>query len=332
MERFEPVEHPSGDQSVKNRNCRICGGKLSGPLLVREMMFGTREEFSYLTCENCGCLQIAQIPADLFKYYGEQYYSYGEAPKNFSKMRLNRNNFKYWTRRLLGHIRCLSSPPRNVFHLLGVLGIRRDDRILDVGSGAGGLVNEIRASGFMGVLGIDPFLSADTRDLNGAIIAKKASIFDVDAAWRLIMFNHSFEHMDCQYEVLQRCRQILAKNGWLVIRIPTVSSYAFRLYGSDWVQLDAPRHLYLHSRASIRHLAEKSGFKLVHMWDDSGALQFIGSEQYRHDIPLMDPRSQIINRDESIFSQQEIRKFKNMANDLNRIGDGDQFCAVLRAV
>jgi len=34
--------------------------------------------------------------------------------------------------------------------------------------------------------------------------------------------------------------------GWCVIRIPTVSSFAWEHYREQWVQLDAPRHFFLH--------------------------------------------------------------------------------------
>ena len=57
--------------------CKIC--KNTDTLKeykVREMMFGFRDEFSYLECEKCGCLQIAEIPVNISKYYPSNYYSY----------------------------------------------------------------------------------------------------------------------------------------------------------------------------------------------------------------------------------------------------------------
>ena len=37
------------------------------------MMFGLREEFEFFECGNCGCVQIAEVPANLAKYYPEEY-------------------------------------------------------------------------------------------------------------------------------------------------------------------------------------------------------------------------------------------------------------------
>ena len=67
---------------MTGRSCRICGNQADNSChFPREMLFGWREEFEYLECARCGCLQIARIPADLAKYYpAHGYYSY-KAPK-----------------------------------------------------------------------------------------------------------------------------------------------------------------------------------------------------------------------------------------------------------
>lgn len=62
----------------KDHLCRVCGKKgafLS--YLVREMLNGTKDEFEYFVCDNCGCLQISDVPDNLGKYYGSSYYSFG---------------------------------------------------------------------------------------------------------------------------------------------------------------------------------------------------------------------------------------------------------------
>ena len=60
-----------------NSKCRICNGPLGPALTVREMMYGTRDEFDYHQCHDCACLQISKIPEDIGKYYPENYYSFG---------------------------------------------------------------------------------------------------------------------------------------------------------------------------------------------------------------------------------------------------------------
>ena len=56
--------------------CRICSGRQpSASYVVKEMQFGTRAEFTYQLCGDCGCLQIEQLPQNLAAYYPSDYYS-----------------------------------------------------------------------------------------------------------------------------------------------------------------------------------------------------------------------------------------------------------------
>ena len=115
-----------------------------------------------------------------------------------------------------------------------------------------------------------------------------------------------------------------------MIRIPTVSSYAWQYYKEDWIQLDAPRHFYLHSVDSLKFLADKSGFIIERIIDDSDAFQFWGSEQYQMDIPLRDPRSYDESKRRSVFSSKMIREFSIKANELNQKRQGDQIIIYLK--
>lgn len=309
--------------------CRICGGALGQPIEVREMMFGLRDRFTYLICSACGCLQIAGIPDDMKRYYGSAYYSFEstEALADSDRAARNKRRYRIW-RRLAPLVRFLPMP-RTIPRILGALGLDLDVRILDVGAGSGNLVSALREISFSNALGIDPFLDTDVLARDSRILVRKAELSDIDPAWDLIMFNHSFEHMAAQQAVLETCRRILSPGGRILIRIPTVSSYAFEKYGVNWVQLDAPRHFYLHSRKSIALLAQQTGFTVVRIWDDSNAFQFIGSEQYLRDIPLMAEDSYLKNADRSMFTRRDIHRFKKLAAKLNGSGSGDQICVLL---
>jgi 2-polyprenyl-3-methyl-5-hydroxy-6-metoxy-1,4-benzoquinol methylase len=76
------------------------------------------------------------------------------------------------------------------------------------------------------------------------------------------MLHHSFEHMDNPCGVLKQIDKLLNPDGELLIRIPVSDSFAWRKYGVDWFQLDAPRHFFLHTTKSIALLAKNSGFVL----------------------------------------------------------------------
>jgi hypothetical protein len=95
------------------------------------------------------------------------------------------------------------------------------------------------------VLGIDPFLAEDIRYHNGLQILKKA-IAELANEWDLIMFHHAFEHVPDPFETLQAASRLLSRHGVCLMRTPRVSSQAWERYGVNWVQIDAPRHFFIH--------------------------------------------------------------------------------------
>jgi hypothetical protein len=91
-----------------------------------------------------------------------------------------------------------------------------------------------------------------------------------------------------------------------------------------------PRHLHVHSRESMAHLAKEVGFSLWKTIYNSAAFQFWGSEQYLMDIPLLDARFYGGNRRHSVFTAREIAAFDLAARNLNAMGRGDQATLFLR--
>lgn len=312
--------------------CRICGGAPSETFSVREMMFGTRDVFPYFQCADCGCLQIAEVPADLGGYYPDGYYSFEPNRKRVRPLkravRRARARFAVERTGLFGRLLDWRRKADPLLVMYGDIGVRISDRVLDVGGGGGGHVWKLREAGFTRALAADKFIPADVV-VDGVTVAKKADIFEIGGEFDLITFHHSFEHMEAQVETLARCRQLLAPGGRVLVRVPTVTSYAWEHYRQDWVSLDAPRHLYLHSHASLRLLADRAGFTVARLWCDSTAFQFWGSEQYRRDIPLDSERSYAKNAGGSMFTAAEIAAFERRAEQLNAELRGDSVCVLL---
>jgi len=144
------------------------------------------------------------------------------------------------------------------------------------------------------------------------------------------MLNHVFEHMDEPADVLSQLRRRLGGAGAILVRIPMVDSWAWRRYRTDWVQLDAPRHVFLHTRTSFRLLASQVGLAIERVFYDSYSLQFWGSEQYRLDIPLRAAESYAESPESSMFSTAEIQEFTRRARRLNKLQAGDSAGFILR--
>ncbi|MEE3348297.1 MAG: class I SAM-dependent methyltransferase [Nitrospinota bacterium] len=314
----------------KNQVCRICDFLGDHPFYtVREMMFGLKEEFCYFQCAKCQCLQISEFPTDMSSYYQQDYYSLSQSPEN-----LYLNPFVSWARRkrdsrsvlnrgIWGSLIRLFYPEDDDMSSMSRLKLTRKKRIVDVGCGTGFLLYFLKEAGFENVLGVEPHINRDIEYSNGLTI-KKAWLHEMDEEQDLVMFHHSFEHLPDPIETLERVYRLMPSGGNCLIRIPLVSSEAWKKYGPHWVQLDAPRHFFLYSIESLKVLAEKTKFKIKEIVYDSNEFQFWGSQQYLEDIPLMAENSYGRNPAKSIFSKAEIKNYKKMAHKLNLEARGDQ--------
>lgn len=302
--------------------CKICKNSANNQAMtVREMLFGTREEFEYFKCSNCGCLQIAEIPQDMARHYdSEKYYAY-HAHKKYSRLRnlLHKFVFRAFKLGLLpSSIRYL-----RYFPALDVIKkLHNHAAILDVGCGDGMLIHEMSVWGFNNLTGIDPFVE-EKRAKRVKIL--KQDVFEHDGQYDCIMMHHSLEHMDRQHAIFEQLHRLLKPKGALLIRIPLADCYAMRKYGANSFQIDAPRHFFIHTIKSMAYLAHSNKFVVDKVQYDSTFLrQFIYNEKYCMDIPYCDYKGKI-----RIPKKRE-RLLKKQTKMLNATHDGDQACFILK--
>jgi SAM-dependent methyltransferase len=237
-------------------------------------------------------------------------------------LRRMRDRYAVFGRGVLGRFLYRRFPNEPLRSLSGVSGLTPTSRILDVGCGSGSTLFTLREMGFQALLGIDPYLDRDIEYQNGLTILKK-SLAEVSGEWDVVTFHHSFEHAADPLGLLQAAARLLAKGGVCLIRMPTVPCYAWEHYGVNWVQLDAPRHCFIHSPRSMQRLAEQAHLQVTKIVYDSTAFQFWGSEQYVRGIPLASEQSYANNPGRSIFSAKEMSDFAERAQLLNREKRGD---------
>jgi SAM-dependent methyltransferase len=311
------------------RECKLCGNVNGNTTLVaKEMMFGLHDEFVYIQCAHCGALQISEIPTDLAKYYPANYYS-------FSNTYSIKSLFKTWRRGKLYAYRF------NKYAIIGALFTLLGGKcpvwmskkyahfksnILDIGCGAGELLLEMQQAGFKHLTGIDPFIEKDIQYKNGLTIYKK-NIYELTGQFDFIMMHHSFEHMEEPFKVLEKLTTLLPSGGYALIRIPVADTFAFRTYGANWVNLDAPRHFFLHTSISIQNLANAVGLQLVETIYDSHQLQFFGSELYKQGISLVEFST---GKHANIFTASQMKRFQQTSEMLNANRNGDFACFYLK--
>jgi SAM-dependent methyltransferase len=323
------------DERMTSQACRICNNREGNHVhRAREMMFGTREPFDYLECAACGCLQLLDVPSDLSRFYPDNYYSLGQPGRSSdgtiaaAAKRARADLLLRLPARAVDALVLAQRVPGPFMWFAG-LRLTRSSKICDVGSGSGQTLVWMQRQGFSRLAGFDPYIDGD-HEVSDRISVRKLDVEDIPRGWDLIMLNHSFEHMSQPAEILQRLRDCLQDQGAIVIRVPVADSWAWRNYGVNWVQIDAPRHLFIHTQRSMSLLAESAGLTIARIFSDSYALQFWGSEQCRMDIPLRDPRSYAETRTTDLFSAARIRDFEQRSIALNRTREGDSVGFVLR--
>lgn len=325
--------------------CRMCGS--TGPhqtFVVREMYFGTREQFDYFSCADCDSVQIVDAleGEDLMRHYPNNYYSYvfPVEPGLRQWLTLQEDRFKtHMGGQPVGAL--IAAFPQSirvplertdssgdVIGMLGKLGVKSGTRILDVGCGSGVLLDRLARAGFTELCGADPFLEADGTTPLGVPLMKRY-LGEVPGEFDLIMFNHSLEHMPDPVETLKVARDKLADGGACLVRLPTTSSEAWPTYGADWIAIDAPRHIVVPSRPGMAAAAKTAGLSVEETYDDSSFIQFLASEAYRRDIPLSDPG--LYGKMVKVFGPKQVWDWQRRAQKLNRQGRGDWTGFVLRA-
>jgi SAM-dependent methyltransferase len=305
--------------------CHICGHAQGKTFNVQEMMFGTREVFGYWECADCGCLQLMNPPTDMARHYPSgKYCSFQTQPVGGVP---ERGRFRSWLWKKRNAALCFGES--GLFEWLGrwkpnpVASAYRDwfqqariqsfdARIVDLGSGSGAILNEFARLGFTSLLGVDPFLPADqthgpVRLIRQPITSLAGDSFD----W--VMLHHSLEHMPDQHEVFELLPSLIRPNGCCLIRIPLASEGPWQRYGTDWAELDAPRHFFLHTERSLKLIAAQHGMQVHHVEYEAEPFAYAVSEMYRQGKPLFDEASGRHHDWRRLFSETECSAFEQLA-------------------
>ncbi len=282
--------------------CQICQSGTGSLHLVREMMLGTRDRFCYSECSECGCLSLAEVPTDIEKYYPQDYCSFMIRPSSFLR-RLR--NALYLSRFSF----MVNWKQRDDFDVIRRVKLKKSMRFLEVGGRSGSLLNDLRDLGY-DAHGVNSFVQTDIVDQYGVRVERK-TLAEVKGKFDVILFRHSLEHMPIN--VLRMAREHIKSDGYCVACIP-VLGWTWQNYATDWAEIDAPRHLFVHTAKSFSMLAEKSDFRIDKIVFDTSEFQIWASEFYRRGIPLTKVPPP---------TREQRHRMKEFAEGLNLSGNGD---------
>lgn len=321
--------------SVTGHREGVCPGCGANSMRVNVSVPGDpasdRKYYSYALCRGCGTLHYDGDALDSDELYGADYYSHARRPQKGIKKQLldARNALTLFAPRAVSEAvaRVSEHPvlPRIAPILGGEFGrkIGRHDRWLDIGCGAGALLLELQSLGFTDLTGADPYMVNERQDPGFRLF--KSDGVSLGERFDVVMMHHALEHVADPDAILRGIHAILKPGGVVLIRIPITASHAWRRYGGEWANLDAPRHITLFSREGFEASAKRVGWNIRRVTYDSGARALYASEA------RLLGHSEHSGNVRDLFTAKQLSSWRRKTLQLRKSGGADEAAFYLTA-
>lgn len=240
--------------------CAVCGSETT------ELLFKAKDknrriderQFDILRCTTCGVgFTIPQLsPAELSKYYPDEYYSLD------SSLDLER-----------------ALRPHNQSRVRRIRRFVAGGRLLDIGAGTGMFLKAARENGF-DVEGLE--MSEDAvafGNTTWGLPIRQGNLHETalpTLSYDVVSLGHVYEHLREPKWVAIHVAGLLKQHGLLVISVPNFASVQARVFRSEWFHLDVPRHLFHYTPSGMRMLIETAGLTPVDVNFHSGEHNWAG--------------------------------------------------------
>lgn len=232
----------------------LCGGESSAAFVARDRnreVSGAR--FAYRRCDACATVFLPEPPDDLGRYYGRDYYDFSD------------DGMPRW--RASDFLRGVETFRVDLLREYVQPGV-----LIEIGAGAGAFSAAAHDAGFdVTAIEMDARCCEHLRD--GVGIAAIQSDRPAEAlgylpAATVVAMWHVLEHVPNPGELLAAVADHVEPGGILALGIPNPESLQFRLLGTRWAHLDAPRHLSLVPAPAVIRWAQALGFTPVELMTD----------------------------------------------------------------
>jgi 2-polyprenyl-3-methyl-5-hydroxy-6-metoxy-1,4-benzoquinol methylase len=262
------------DSRVHHTACPVCGATSFSPVLSAKDYTVSGENFLICECGDCTLRFTQDAPAldAIGKYYkSEDYISH----TNTSRGLINKL-YQTVRKRTLKQKRQLVCKTTH----------KKQGSLLDVGSGTGSFVKEMKDHGWR-VTGLEPDAGArkvakehfncELQDSN-ELFSIASNSFDAITLW------HVLEHVHDLSGYIKQLKLVLRSGGRLLVAVPNYTSFDASKYKEHWAAYDVPRHLYHFSPQAMQILMENMGMQILEfkpMWFDSFYVSLLSSK-YKH--------------------------------------------------
>ena len=262
------------DSPVHYTHCPGCGSTSIRPVLSAKDFTVSGQNFSIWECSHCTLRFTQDAPGTdaIARYYkSEDYISH----TNTSRGLINKL-YQAVRKRTLKQKRQLVCKTTS----------KTQGSILDVGSGTGSFVKEMKDRGWQ-VTGLEPDADArrvakehfdcELRD-SSELFSLAPNSFDAITLW------HVLEHVHDLTGYVKQLKALLKSGGRLILAVPNYTSLDASKYKENWAGYDVPRHLYHFSTTAMQILMEEKGMQILEfkrMWFDSFYVSLLSSK-YKH--------------------------------------------------
>ena len=274
--------------------------------MVPKTAFGTREEFLYFECQDCGCLFLTETESRA----EESQPVVERTPKSGPSV---------FVRRLMAGLHlwppfmkaaCIEKGDLQIFNRAG---LTNKTCLLDIGPGASARVQGLREAGYDAhalEVGSEESLAAVSRMM---ILDKWPN--DIPEMFDLILLRNSLERLPIQ--TLAIVNKHINLKGCCVACVALLG-WAWRTYGTHWAELNPPFRRLIHSRTSFSLLVQESGFLIGRVVFDSNEGQIWCSDALQQNVPLTNMPAP---------SRSQRARMRRIADALNlrQQGDSAQF-------
>lgn len=272
-------------------SCSLCGAyEAKARWMARDHRLGLKDTFVWVRCLSCGLTYLNPRPtaAALRSYYAPGMYSRNRAG---GADRLGHRARMRLKALILRSTKAYPGDVHPAAQWLGCLLARRFDhvspwvpggRLLDLGTGAGRYVHSMKELGWLAFgLDLDLPLLVDvhrSQHLEMAVGGGEAVPFR-QGAFDVVVMRHVIEHLPAPVDALHEIRRVLKIGGLLRVETPNVNSLQASWFTSNWIHLDAPRHLILFDPNTLEAALQKAGFTVLELRTMSSPIGIVGSLQ-----------------------------------------------------
>jgi 2-polyprenyl-3-methyl-5-hydroxy-6-metoxy-1,4-benzoquinol methylase len=166
---------------------------------------------------------------------------------------------------------------RIITYTLGIpLNLQRGAHIMDLGCGSGNWLLAMKKLGYTNLEGYDidankscisTLTTEGIKITSGRFLENNYS----HSSYDLIRLEHVVEHLPHPLPILSKIAQLLNKNGYLVMNLPSIQTLFFSGCSKEqimdkaknWYNLQIPKHLYFHTKLSVFNYLNNAGFDII---------------------------------------------------------------------